>query len=218
MVRFGRGIAFKLVGPFAAVTALTCLLMVLVASAQVERGLSAAFSSRGEAIARALATAAEQSLGNVMAVQTGIDTSKTISAVAYIYVQDADGSVMAHTFSPAFPAGLEKTNVLDLARLSAASPVQVNGTVDWRWSAGEIRAIDVAAPVSGGALGVVHVGMDRGEIERQVRGLQERMALWGALVALFAIMSRPGRRNGLFVISCEHDDARSGAETNRREY
>ena len=186
-MKLGSGIAAKLVGPFAAVTALTCVLMALVASAQLQRGLAAAFSSKGEAIARALASAAEQSLASATAVQTGIDSSKTVAAVAYIYLVDTDGSVLAHTFSPAFPAGLEKTNPLDPDRISAAHPVQVNEAVDWTWSAGRIRSIDVAAPVSGGALGVVHVGMDRGEIERQVRGLQQRMALWGALVALFAI-------------------------------
>ncbi len=186
-MKLGGGIALKLVGPFAAVTAVTCLVMALVASAQVERGLSAAFSSKGEAIARSLASAAEQSLVNVIAVQAGIDTNKIIAGVAYIYLQDTDGSVLAHTFSPAFPAGLEKINALDLARLSADHPVQIDPTLDWSWPSGRIRAIDVAAPVSGGALGVVHVGMDRGEIERQVRGLQGRMALWGALVALFAI-------------------------------
>ena len=186
-MRLGRGIAFKLVGPFAAITALTCLVMALVASAQVERGLAADFSSKGEAIARSLASAAEQSLGSLTTLQAGIDTNKIIAGVAYIYVQDTDGSVLAHTFSPAFPAGLEKINALDPARLSASNPLQINPALDWSWSAGRIRAIDVAAPVSGGALGVVHVGMDRGEIERQVRGLQGRMALWGALVALFAI-------------------------------
>jgi len=182
----GRGIAFKLVGPSAAITALTCLVMALVASTQVERGLAAAFSSKGEAIARSLASAAEQSMGNLASLQGGIDTNKIISGVAYIYLQDTDGSVMAHTFSPAFPAGLEKHNAIDLANLAVANTVQINPAVDWSWSAGRIRAIDVAAPVASGALGVVHVGMDRGEIERQVRELQGRMALWGALVALFA--------------------------------
>ena len=186
-MKFGRGIAFKLVGPFAAVTALTCLLMAKVATTKLEEGLASAFATRGEAIARALALEAEQSLDSAIPVQMGIDSSKTISAVAYIYVLEADGSVLAHTFSPAFPAGLEKKNALDLALLSASRPVQIDPALDWTWASGRIRAIDVAAPISGGALGVVHVGLDRNDIDRQARLLQEKMALWGALVALFAI-------------------------------
>ena len=51
-----------------------------------------------------------------------------------------------------------------------------------------MRAIDVAAPVGGGALGTVHVGMDADVIERDVASLRHTMLAWGGAVALIGIL------------------------------
>jgi len=187
--KFHGGLGLKLVAPTAAVTALVALVMVMLASSQVDRTLSSSSASKGEAIALSLAAAAEQSLvqSNSTALQSAIDSNKIIGGVGYIYVQDGDGTILAHTFSPAFPKGLEQKNVLEMGTISSAHRVQVERAVDLPWEGGRLRAIDVAAPVAGGALGTVHVGMDRGDIESNVRALQRTMAFWGSLVALLGI-------------------------------
>jgi methyl-accepting chemotaxis protein len=187
--KFRAGLGLKLVAPSAAVTALVALVMVMLASSQVDKSLSSSFASKGEAIALSLSAAAEQSLfqSNSTALQSAIDSNKIIGGVGYIYVEDSNGTMLAHTFSPAFPKGLEQKNVLDMGNISSGHRVQVQRAVDLPWEGGRVRAIDVAAPIAGGALGTVHVGMDRGDIESHVRELQRTMAFWGSLVALLGI-------------------------------
>jgi methyl-accepting chemotaxis protein len=181
------GLGGKLVVPSAVTTLLTCVIMLAIASAQVKRGRSDGFVSKGEAIALALTFIAEQNLDNAPSLQTAIDSSKLSRGVAYIYIEDADGSILAHTFSPNFPDALRKRNVLDPAAISGEHRTQVNHELDEVWSGGTIHVMEIAAPISGGALGVVHVGMDKNFIEREVRELQQRMLLYGALAALLGI-------------------------------
>jgi methyl-accepting chemotaxis protein len=181
------GLALKLVGPSALVTALVTLVMVVLASSQVDHNLTAAFASKGEAIAISLAATAEQSLSNASTLQGSVDSNKLIAGVRYIFVQDSEGALLAHTFSPSFPPGLERKNVLDPSAISSRRRVQVNPAVELAWPGGQLKAIDVAAPVAGGALGTIHVGMDRLEIEHEVRRLQRKMGFTGAAVALLGI-------------------------------
>jgi methyl-accepting chemotaxis protein len=185
--RIPGGLATKLVLPSALATALVCLVMSALASSQVDQNLTAAFASKGEAIALSIAAAAEQSLGNASSLQAGIDSNKVIAGVRYVFVEDADGSILAHTFSPRFPPGLEKKNVLQIGSISSSHRVQVNREVELDGPSGLIRAIDVAAPISGGALGVVHVGMDRAEIRHQVWALQKKMVGCGAALAILGV-------------------------------
>jgi methyl-accepting chemotaxis protein len=182
------GLAPKLVIPSAGVAIAICLVMVTMASAQVGRGRRDGFISKGEAIALALTYIAEQSLGNTSTLQAAIDSNKLSRGVGYIFVEDADGGILAHTFSPSFPAALAKKNILDPSTISAQHRTQTDLFVDEVWVGGTIHAMDVAAPISGGALGVVHVGMDKSVIEREVDDLQRRMLIYGALVALLGVV------------------------------
>ncbi len=180
-------LAPKLVGTTVLMVVLLALALSIQASAQLAANIRSEFASKGEAIALALAAAAEQTVGgNISMVQGLVDSNKVIAGVRYIYLQDSDQSVLVHTFSPTFPAGFEKTNPLQMGELDTRQRVRVRD-VDFKTMSGPLRSIDVAAPVSGGALGFVHVGMDRTEIARQVFRLRLSMLPWAAFFSLAAI-------------------------------
>jgi methyl-accepting chemotaxis protein len=191
---FKLGVAPKLVSTTVLITAAVAIALSVQASARLAENITAEFASKGEAIALSLAAAVEQTTdANISMVQGLIDSSKVIAGVKYIYIQDQDGKTLVHTFSPSFPSGFEKTNPLQLGELSQGQRVK-RGDVDVVTPSGDIRTIDIAAPVSGGALGAVHVGMDRMEIAREVSKLRRSMVVWALSVSLVGIAL------GLFMI------------------
>ncbi len=187
-VKLHQGLATKLLGTFAVVSVMVTATMVSLATSRLSRSMGASVASKGEAMALSLASAVEQSPAeDVSLVQGAIDSSKVIAGVRYIYLLDGEGAVQAHTFSPSFPVGLEKVNAVALGEVSSAQRVKVDGQV--RFGVGEqaLRAIDIAAPIAGGALGVVHVGMDQNAIDGEVAQLRLAMILWGGLVAVLGM-------------------------------
>jgi methyl-accepting chemotaxis protein len=183
------GLAGKLIAASTLITLLVALTLTVIAWRFLESNLVDAFERRGEAIALSLTSAAEQTVGGDPSVLQGaIDSNKLIEGVRYIFVEDADRSLLAHTFSPTFPAGLEKQNPVASGELSEGRRVKVNRQVDFPLGNDRrVEAIDVAAPISGGELGVVHVGMNRRAIHARVSALRRRMMFSGGLVGLVGI-------------------------------
>jgi methyl-accepting chemotaxis protein len=182
------GLAGKLIGTSTLITFLVTLILTVIAWRFLESNLLDAFERRGEAIALSLASAAEQTVdGDPSVLQGAIDSNKVIEGVRYIFVEDAERSLLAHTFSPAFPAGFEKQNPVTSGELSEGHRVKVNRDIDFPLDNGRIEALDVAAPIAGGELGVVHVGMDRRAIHARVSRLRRLMMSSGALVGLVGI-------------------------------
>lgn len=180
---FSVGLAPKLIAINAAVILLVAAVLGARAVSRLQESLIAGFQAQGEAIALSLASATEQSVGSSLStVQGSIDSNKGIAGVRYIYIADSDGSIMVHTFSPSFPEGFEKTNPVGMGELSDKEKVRVK-SVDFSASGQTLRAIDIAAPVSGGALGVVHVGMDRQVIDDQVASLRTALIERGGAAA-----------------------------------
>jgi methyl-accepting chemotaxis protein len=187
--RFIGGLASKLVGPFVLVVAGVAVAMIVIAATRLADRMTRAFESRGEAIALALAAAAEQSVGSDLSmVQGSVDANKSIDGVSYIFLEDRQNLVSIHTFSPQFPPGLGQ--VTREGQMARDGRVRVARDISFTGPDGRLLpVIDVAAPVAGGALGTVHVGMDRGAIEEQVVQLQNSMALSGGLIALAGILA-----------------------------
>ena len=155
------GLAAKLLLISAGVTFLVCVTLMLQASSRLTTTMRSAFAVNGEALALSLASAAEQSAGgNIALLQSAIDSGQTLANVRYIYIEESDGTIVAHTFVPTFPVGIERFNPVALGELSDGTRVKVNPGLEFTAYGDHIRAIDVAAPISGGALGTVHVGMD----------------------------------------------------------
>jgi methyl-accepting chemotaxis protein len=186
---FRLGLAPKLLGAMILVVIGTVVVMTNRAASELERSQTRSYESKGEAIALSLAAAQEESVGrDLSTVQAGLDSNKVIDGVAYIYFEDADHKVTVHTFSPKFPTGLEAKNPIALGETLPANQRVKIAYVDLPVDDGRISAIDVAAPMGGGALGTVHVGMDSRQIEHGVSELRHSMMLWGVGVALAGIV------------------------------
>ncbi len=118
--------------------------------------MTSEFRSKGHVIATSIAEASQEVLLNrdPAVLQASIDHYLDISGVAYIYVRDAHGKIVAHTFVPRIPSSLA---VVEEPSVSFA---ERNVTVQ---GLGEI--MEVIAPILQGIGGTVYVGMDSGLIE-----------------------------------------------------
>lgn len=182
------GLGPKLLLPMVAVTLLVSFVLSTRATSSLETNLTKAFESKGEAIALALAAAAEQNVDqSLTTVQGSVDANKEIAGVSYIFLVDANGRPLVHTFTPSYPAGIEAKNPIAVGEDLGHARVKVNRDMQFDTPTGPVRAIDVAAPVGGGALGVVHVGMDPHIIEAEADRLRASMLGWGAIIAIAGI-------------------------------
>ena len=147
------------------------------------------YRSYGVAIARAIAVGASEQLtslaGNpadsemrseIATLQGYIDYNKDLPGICYIFIEESDGTVL-HSFAGELPHVLEKANPTkaDDDEVRIAPEVRVpDAPCGSRHDPG-MHVLDVAAPISGGTLGAVHVGMDRDEIEMRAAGLSHSM-------------------------------------------
>src|SRR5262249_696919 len=127
---------------------------------------------------------------SLKATQAYIDAAKTISGVDYIYIQDAQGSILAHTFTR-FPPYFEEHNWVRADELGHGRRVKISGNIDIELEGHVLQVIDVPAGVSGG-LGVVHVGMDCTAIDRDTSAFHRRMLVTAAAICLILILMSLG--------------------------
>ncbi|HKY38072.1 MAG TPA: methyl-accepting chemotaxis protein [Polyangiaceae bacterium] len=183
----GIGLAPKLIATTVLVLVAVAASLSTVATTRMSLELEQGFESRGEAIAIGLATTCEQNTAlDISSIQGAIDANKIIYGVKYIYLTDPSGKPHVHTFSPTFPDGLEQRNPIGLGEDLGGKRVKVSREA-FR-SAGQIwHSIDLAAPVAGASLGVVHVGMDADLIASTIEDFQRTMLRWAAAIALSGI-------------------------------
>jgi HAMP domain-containing protein len=198
-MRFQIGLTPRLVSIIVAVAAAVAFAVSWNARSSLRETLATQLESKGEAIAIALASNLSSNTEDTLAtslfsIKGQIDASKAISGVGYIYVQGADKNVLAHTFpTNRFPPKLAEANFVKPGEWPADKRVKSKGIdveVPGEGGAGPTRtpAIDVAAPIANGTLGMVHVGMDQNEIDQQVRSLIRNTVLWGVIGALFGTL------------------------------
>ena len=170
----------------------TLALSSLASARQVDT-MTEQYRSKGEAIALALAfslsaNTKETLAGNVGRIKDLISSSKTIAGVSYIYIQDWEESILAHTFEPTFPTSFSETNSVEKGTLGAGERVKVAPSLQIDTPQGRLWAMDIAAPIGDGALGVVHVGMDRRSIERQVAAVRRSLIALGLGVGIAGVL------------------------------
>jgi sensor histidine kinase regulating citrate/malate metabolism len=124
----------------------------------IDRQLSDDFVQNSRTIAR---TIAEQNVDliveeNYSALQSIIDQFVNVSGIAYVFVVDARGAIVAHTFVPGVPDEI-------------AAKYRDGQNVYDRALAGLGRFSEVTAPILAGQAGRVHVGFDKGYIALQVQ-------------------------------------------------
>ncbi|HEX4132495.1 MAG TPA: response regulator [Pirellulales bacterium] len=144
----------------------------------VNRNLTREFESKGAAIANSVASGSVEVIlyRDAAAIQAMIDQyfeEGRVRGVSYIFVVDADGNVISHTFVPRVPPALDR--VKRQHRTTTIEEVDIEGVG---------HVIDVAAPILAGEIGTVHVGMDRNSIRQAIRSAVLRQA--ALLVGIFA--------------------------------
>ncbi|MBU1003723.1 MAG: EAL domain-containing protein [Proteobacteria bacterium] len=131
--------------------------------------MTAEYESKALAIAKSMAdSSAELILSqDATSIQSRIDQFLDINGVSYVLVASHSGEVMAHTFVPEIPepvsALLWDLRTIHSGRIKA--PVSLSLSLPGR---GEF--IHVAHPVLAGEIGSVHIGMDKGLINRAILG------------------------------------------------
>jgi methyl-accepting chemotaxis protein len=176
------GLAVKLLAASVLVFALFTCALTWRATAQLDADLATAFQSKGEAIALAMAAAAERSAkGDPLILQNSIEANRRQHGVAYIFALDASGRSFGSTFLGPIPDELIGKNQL-VPGANVAADTVVAADLDYSGPEHREHAIDVVAPIARATLGTVHVGMDRDLIDDEVRSLQNRLLLSGAVV------------------------------------
>jgi hypothetical protein len=151
---FARAVAI-LVGLFG-ITIVTPLALSVWA---LERNLTEEARARGEAIADSIAAASADHLlfRDVATIQSLLDQYLEMPGVAYLFVEDAGGTIVSHTFVPGVPDELR-----DLGRDSSETTTRAVHII----GLGDI--LDSSSPILIGKLGYVHVGTNPGQIRRSL--------------------------------------------------
>ena len=142
--------------------------------------------SKGEAIASSLASTGVDliSTRDASSVQSLVDEFARIRGVAYVMVYDPQKKLIAHTFSPAVPAGIIDKNVVpgNVARQLRDIEYQDPARKATR------SIIDIGVPMAAGKLGTVRVGMDRALIHQAAATSGRRLLLVFGGVAVLAVL------------------------------
>lgn len=140
------------------------LLSALIGQLKMAQALRNEFISKGESIAQGFAKSSVELLidQDAASIQSFLDDYIDIAGVAYVYILDRQRKVLAHTFVPVFPPGLVEKNPMKEGLDISVRDIKVEGVAD---------AIDIGIPILMGALGWVHVGMNKEHINREVRSL-----------------------------------------------
>jgi len=134
------------------------------------RRLTEEYQSKGTAIAKSVADASVEILLNrdASTVQTIIDQFLEIKGVSYVFVTDAQGEIVSHTFVPAIPK--EVLSIKGEKHGTTVQDVHIQGMGDF---------INVSSPILVGVVGYAHIGMDKRII---------RASIWSAIIGQQSLM------------------------------
>ncbi|MDX1556148.1 MAG: SpoIIE family protein phosphatase, partial [Xanthomonadales bacterium] len=156
----------------------------ILSARNIYRSLTTEFESKALAIAQGIADSSTEILlnRNLATMQAIIDQFIEISGVAYVFVSDAQGEIVAHTFVPAIPAEMYQQ----------VTPYERHGVVSGLASENiEIEDlgefIHVAAPILAGVAGFVHVGMDVEYIRSHIWSVVFKQQLLMLLIFLLVV-------------------------------
>ena len=185
-LRFPRRVSLKLkmFGGTMAVVLLVSAVIALLARWILVTSLNRELEQRGVAIGQSIA---ERASGYILDKDRANLVSLAFDAaqlgerkvlVSYIFIQDNEGRILAHTFMRPFPRDLAKANpIVD----GADSSVRLADFED-------SQAIDIAVPIREGiyTLGAAHVGLSKSHIDSLVGTL--RTTFLGFIAAVTVVM------------------------------
>jgi PAS domain S-box-containing protein len=142
--------------------------------------LTKEYKSKGTAIAKSIAGSSVETLLNrdASTVQAMIDQFLEINGVSYVFVVDAQGEIISHTFVPNVPGEILKIKGEKTKTLPKIQDLHIEGKGDF---------IDISTPILEGAIGFVHVGMDKGLIMTQMRSAMMRQLYLLSIIFLISI-------------------------------
>jgi HAMP domain-containing protein len=138
----------------------------------IRHHLTDEYLRNGRSIASSIADSSVEVLLNrdASTLQSVIDQFTEIAGISYVFIVDDEHEIIAHTFVPGIPPELQ---ALARGEPGEMTDLRVAGRGDFT---------DVAQPILAGVAGYVHVGIDRGGIESQIRS-----AIVGQVLLICAI-------------------------------
>ncbi len=110
--------------------------------------------------------------GNIITLNNMVNDFKARNPnIAYMYIVDFDGNVVASTFTDAFPKALVGFN----------PPVNEDMSVKKFQAVGSV-IYDVSVPVYRGIGGEIHIGITSKQIEEKMFNIIGKIFLWGSLI------------------------------------
>ena len=144
------------------------------------KDLTEEYKSKGTAIAKSIAGSSVETILNrdASTVQAMIDQFLEIIGVSYVFVVDSQGEIISHTFVPNIPDEIEKIKQETTKNTPRIQDLNI---------AGKGGVIDISSPILEGAIGFVHVGMDKGIIMSQMKSAMVRQLYLLAVIFLLSI-------------------------------
>jgi len=179
------------------VFAVTMVATTILSARFLDGILTEQYETKGTAIAHGIAEASLETLlyRDATSVQTLIDQyfdEERIQGVSYIFVANAEGDIISHTFAPGIPAEVRELVSNDSKKSKKQKRATEIQYIQFQ-DGGDF--IDIAAPILVSEVGFVHVGMDRTLIRKAVRSaVFQQTGLIGAIflvsvVAAYLMMS-----------------------------
>ena len=184
--KFFQSLRFRLLATVSAVTMISSLVVEYVVRKPLTDLIYEEYRSKAQALVNSLATSTQDTIlsRDVSTIQGFIDEYKSIAGVAFIYVEDEKGKVIAHTFSPTFPPELTSESQIFIA-FEAIGKSQIKERI--LLISGK-RRLEVTKPILGGLLGVAHVGMDLERIESTIGLATKKGLIFGLLLAAIGML------------------------------
>lgn len=179
----GGGLVRKFVIWIVAIIILLGVLTTVFVQVSLTNTLTEELRERGQVISRNLAASVLEPIlieDKIYVHRLVENAKKTEKDVKYIYITDARGKVLAHTFEGGFPGELL------IARIDLENNSRLLDT-------GDGYVIDFTAPILDGRAGFVHIGMDETSMHEKInqtsRAIITLTLLVGALGVLMAYIA-----------------------------
>lgn len=134
------------------------MVIIVFSGWHLHGNLTEEYTSKGKAIAQSIASSSAETILNLdsATVQAMIDQFLEIEGLSYVFVVDSNMEIISHTFVPQIPQKIKEE-----AREKRLDVVDIN-------IEGVGRFLDIVAPITEGAIGYVHVGMDKDSIIKRM--------------------------------------------------
>jgi PAS domain S-box-containing protein len=171
----------KALGLIVVLFGVTTITTVVFSAWLLNTRMTADYETTGRAIANSVAGASSENIlyRDAAWVQAMIDQyleEHAIQGVAYIFVVDSRGTVISHTFVPDLPPEVSVLRGRPHETTIHQTRIDDRG-----------RFIDICAPILGGQIGYVHVGMDRDLIRHSIRQAVGQQALLMGIIFIITV-------------------------------